>query len=199
MKDERTCPSRKPNDIAHSFHHVWQCLSKAWVAGRAMGKSTLTLQDEAEEWLSDIGGRQPRVVSQAFIDARVGARVWNSKSEVCRFGIANVIVNASNRRAEQSNELRTWYAVIVPEWAALYRIRSLPDANHAVVEWTETEGILPRLWSLYEKGPRTIDDRNTLRAFVVAITSASDQQAEAWIRAEENLQGHSSETNENPK
>ena len=75
-----------------------------------------------------------------------------------------------------------------------HKIRSLPDANHAIVEWTETEGILPRLWSLYEKGPRTIDDRNTLRAPVVAITSASDQQAEVWIRAEENLQGHSSET-----
>ena len=188
------------NDIAHSFDHVWQCLSKAWVAGRAMGKSPLTLQDEAEEWLSDIGVRQPRVVSQAFIDARVGGRIWNSKCEMCRFEIANVMLNASERGAERgSDELRTWYSDIVAEWADLYQTRSLPDANHAIVEWAETEGILPRLWSLYEKGPRTIDDRNTLRALVVAITNASEQQAEAWICAEEKLRGHSSETNENPK
>ena len=187
------------NDIPHSFDHVWRCLSKAWVAGRAMGKSPLTLQDEAEEWLADIGVGQPRVVSQAFIDARVGDRVWNSKCEMCRFAIANVILNASERRAERDDELRTWYADIVAEWADLYQARSLPDANHAILEWTETEGILPRLWSLYEKGPRTIDDRNTLKALVVAITNASDQQADAWIRAEENLHGHSSETNENPR
>ena len=54
------------NDIAYSFDYVWQCLSKAWVAGRAMGKSPLTLQDEAEEWLADMGARQPRVISSSL-------------------------------------------------------------------------------------------------------------------------------------
>ena len=92
------------NDLPHSFDHVWQCLSKAWVAGRAMGKSPLMLQDEAEEWLSGIGVRQPRVVSQAFIDARVGDRAWNSKCEMCRFAIANVVLNASEQRAERDDE-----------------------------------------------------------------------------------------------
>ena len=187
-------------DIPHSIDHVWQCLSKAWIAGRAMEKSPLTLQDEAEEWLSNLGVRQPRVVSQAFIDTRVGDRIWKSKCEMCRFEIANVTLNASERGAERgSDELRTWYSDIVAEWADLYKTKSLPDANHAIVEWAETEGILPRLWSLYEKGPRTIDDRNTLKGLVVAITNASNQQAEAWICAEEKLRGHSSEVNESPK
>ena len=141
-----------------------------------------------------------RVVSQAFIDTRVGDRIWNSKCEMCRFEIANVTLNASERGAERgSDELRTWYSDIVAEWADLYKTKSLPDANHAIVEWAETEGILPRLWSLYEKGARTINDRNTLKGLVVAITNASHQQAEAWICAEEKLRGHSSEVNESPK
>ena len=72
------------------------------------------------------------------------------------------------------------------------KTRSLPDANYAVVDWVETAGILPRLWSLYENGPRTVEDRNTLKALVVGITNASDQQAEAWISAEESRKGHSS-------
>ena len=181
------------NDIAYSFEYVWQCLSKAWVAGRAMGKSPLTLQDEAEEWLADIGARQPRVISQAFIDTKAGHRIWNSKCEVSRFGIASDVLHASERAAEhKKDELRAWYSDIVAEWADIYKTKSLPDANYAVVDWVETAGILPRLWSLYENGPRTIEDRNTLKALVVGITNASDQQAEAWISAQESRTGHSS-------
>ena len=188
------------NDIPHSIDHVWQCLSKAWNAGRAMGKSPLTLQDEAEEWLSDLGVPQARIVGQAFIDTRAGDRIWNSKCEMCRFELANVTLNASERGAESGiDELRHWYSDIVAEWADLYKTKSLSDANHAMLEWAETEAILPKLWSLYDNGPRTIGDRKTLKGLVVAITNVSNEQAEAWIYAEEKLRSHSSEVNESPK
>jgi hypothetical protein len=158
-----------------------------------MGRSPLTLQNEAEEWLAEIGVRQPEVVSQAFLDVKVGHRVWNSKCEVSRFEIANDVLNASGREAEHGgDELRTWYSEIVAEWADIYKTSSLPGANHAVLDWAETAGILPRLWSLYEKGPRTTEDRNALKVLVVGVTDASDEQAEAWISAKEHLKGQPS-------
>ena len=158
-----------------------------------MGRSPLTLQNEAEEWLAEMGLRQPGVVSQAFLDVKVGHRVWNSKCEISRFEIARDVLDASGRGAEHGgDELLAWYSDIVAEWADIYKTPSLPGANHAVLDWAETAGILPRLWSLYEKGPRTTEDRNALKVLVVGITDASDEQAEAWIGAKERLKGHSS-------
>lgn len=174
------------NDIAYSFDYVWHCLAKAWAAGHAMGKSPLTLQDEVEAWLADMSVRQPRVISQAFLDTRVGHRVWNSKCEMSRFEIASAVLSRSELGAERKNdELQEWYSDIVAEWADLYKTTSLPDANHAIVNWAETAALLPRLWSLYERGPRTMEDRTTLKALVVEVANVSDQQAEAWVSAEE--------------
>lgn len=192
--DGRVYPSLEEmeNECAYNWDHIWRCLSRAWRAGRAMGKAPLELRDEAEKWLAEIGVHQPSVVSQAFIDVKVGHRVWNSKCEVSRFDIASDVLNASERgAAHRGDELLAWYSDIVAEWADIHKTRSLPTANHAVMEWTETAGILSRLWSLYEGGMRTIEDRNTLKALVVGITNIGDQQAEAWIRARESLEEHS--------
>lgn len=173
-------------DIACSFDYVWHCLAKAWAAGRAIGKTPLDLRDEAEEWLAGMGVRQPRLVSQAFLDARVGHRIWHSKCEMSRYEIAKAILNTSEEGLEQKiDDLQAWYSDIVAEWADLYKTRSLPDANHAILDWAETAALLPRLWSLYERGPKAIEDRNTLKALVVEVVNATDQQAEAWIGANE--------------
>ena len=176
------------NDNAYSVDYTWQCLSKAWVAGRAMGKSPLTLQDEAEKWLAEIEVRQPRVISQAFIDAKLWHRVWNNKCEMSRLEMVKKMLNVSERGAKQGHdELRAWYSDIVAEFANIYKTRSLPDSNYAIGGWAETEGILPRLWSLYANGAMTTEDRSTLKALVIEITNASDRQAEAWISAEERM------------
>lgn len=160
--------------------------------GSALGKSPLTLQNEAEKWLAEIGVRQPGVVSQAFLDVMVGHRVWVGKCEVSRFEIARDVLSASGREEEHAgDELRAWYSDIVAEWADIYNTGSLSDANHTIASWAESAGILPKLWSLYANGPRTTKDRSTLKALVVSITDANDEQAEAWICAEEHLKGRS--------
>lgn len=177
-------------DCVYNWDYTWTCLSRAWTVGRAMGKSPLTLQNEAEKWLAQIGVHQPGVVSQAFLDVKVGHRVWNSKCEVSRFEIARDVLSASGRGDERAcDELRAWYSDIVAEWEDIHKTRSLPDADHAVVDWLESAGMLPKLWSLYENGPRTTRDRDTLKALVVGITDASNEQAEAWISAEERSKG----------
>ena len=50
-------------DCAYNWDYTWRCLSRAWKAGRAMGRSPLTLQNEAKQWLREIGVRKPGVVS----------------------------------------------------------------------------------------------------------------------------------------
>ena len=84
-------------DCAYNWDYTWRCLSRAWKAGRAMGRSPLTLQNEAEQWLGEIGVRKPGAVSRAFLDVKVGHRVWNSKCEVSRFEIASDVLNASGQ------------------------------------------------------------------------------------------------------
>ena len=180
-------------DCAYNWDYTWRRLSKAWRVGRALGKSPMALQNEAEKWLAEIGVRQPGVISQAFLDIRVGHRMRNSKCEVSRFEIANDVLNASGRGTEHGgDELLAWHSDIVAEWADIYKTRFLADANHAILGWAESAGILPKLWSLYENGPRTTKDRNTLKALVVGITDASDEQAEAWISAKECVKVNSS-------
>ena len=171
---------------AYNWDYKWQCLLRAWKAGRAVGKSPLTLQHEAEEWLAKIGINRPHVVSRAFIDAIMGCREWQNKCDMSRFEVANKTLNRSEpgMGPRQAEEFQDWYSDIVMECANIYKT-SAPDANYAIAGWAETRGILPRLWGLYERGPKTMEDRDALKTLLTEILGVDERQADAWISAQE--------------
>ena len=99
------------------------------------------------------------------------------------------IESASGGSAElehqRAEELREWYVNIVEEYADMVGVVSMPDANHQVMGWQEVHGFLSRLWSLYNRGPRTTEDRENLKALVTELTGASTERVELWVGQEE--------------
>ena len=172
----------------YGLDYIWQCLSNAWKAGRAMGKSINMLDDEANQWLSELGVKYWKAIGQAFVEARIEYRLWNNRREISRHGMVNV-GSASGGSAElahqRAEELREWYVDIVEEYADMVGATSMPDANHQVMGWQEVHGFLSRLWSLYKRGPRTTEDREHLKALVTGLTGASTERVELWVRQQE--------------
>ena len=147
-----------------------------------------TLDDEAKQWLMGLGAKHWKAIGQAFVEAKIERRLLNNRLEISRHQMVN-IESMSGGSAELEHqrvgELREWYANIVEEYADMVGSASMPDANHEVLGWQEEHGFLSRLWSLYKRGPRTTEDRDTLKALVMGIIGASTQRAELWVRQEE--------------
>ena len=172
----------------YGLHYIWTCLSKAWSAGRAMSKPLQTLNDEAEAWLSEIGMKHCKAIGQAFVETKMEPRIQNIRFELSRFEMTTT-ASTSNMSAQEEErrvmELQNWHTDLVEECAEIFATKSMPDANHLLLDWQEQDAILPGLWSLYTRGPRASEDRKTLTTLAMEIAGASKEQAEMWIRERE--------------
>ena len=177
----------------YGLDHIWKCLSRAWKAGRAMEKSIDTLNDEAREWLLGLDLKHWKAIGQAFVEARIEHRIWNSGRETSRHGMTNigsVPDGSAELHHQRAEELREWYVDIVEEHADMAGAASMPDANHHVMGWQEEHRFLSRLWSLYKRGPGTTEDRENLKVLAIGLTGASTERVELWVSQEEGRIGH---------
>ena len=173
------------NDQGYSLTDLWRILLKSWTAGRAMDKSIPAIQDEAENWLKKIGIQRARVVSQAFLDTKIGHRISIIKSEGCRMEIANHSLNQSDVENELIyNDMVGWSTDQTIECSDILNTTPV-NANHVLLEWSENGNILEDLWSLYKSGLMTQQDRGVLKSIVAEITNANCQRVEEWISYKE--------------